>query len=463
MKFGLPYPEKCEFTFQAKELPLSPANKTFVTSELLAMVVKAIVDEHISLREAQISIRRLRLVSRPFYHAADPYFAIYLDNPIHGNYDETVTAYKERLSKNKNGKSSDDYERDGEDEDEDENEENDYFLTIMEKMMRPCGRYVRSLDLGDSELVRNEKRILEAAGKYCHNVEKVIFYFQESPGMCVSQSDYLSLLQSWSTYCDTTNSYSNKVQKFTARMVLDGEGGEPNFKDDFDPIRCYLTGINSLCIEIRNPYAHHTIEDPEVSDEPIDWKVFQSFFQSFPNLVSFDMRGIFVRWDQMPSAEEILSSKCKNEKEEVLDFPNLKYITIERGGLTPSNIGRLNLMFPNLTYMTIHELVSDTPNTNENGHMEELGSLMTNSIVAPRLNGLWVDECHVDDIKALLKVAPKLRIFTCFRLATSVDPGTSHENLLDTLRPFKGRHWKDLDLGNLGVFIGNELDNLFKD
>ncbi|KAF9997944.1 hypothetical protein BGZ80_010075 [Entomortierella chlamydospora] len=98
MKFGLPFPEKCEFTFRARGLPYSPSNRTFAIPKLLAAIVKSIADSYINLESAQGSIRDLRLVSRDFHQAADPYFAVYLEC---ANYKrlryETDAEYNQRI------------------------------------------------------------------------------------------------------------------------------------------------------------------------------------------------------------------------------------------------------------------------------------------------------------------------------------------------------------------------------
>ncbi|KAF9359684.1 hypothetical protein BGX26_011724, partial [Mortierella sp. AD094] len=258
MKFGLPYPEKREFTFRARELPLSPPNKTFAIPEIMASIVKAVVDTYLNLENAQESIRGLRLVSRDFNQAADPYFAVYLECANH---------------KRRNHEQA------------------------FQKTMRVCGRYIRSIDFGYVDDAVDDE-VLDTARKFCHNVEGLTLYFQELPNVGVLQSDYLLLFDASYSFCDS-------IKTLNACMVLDGEEGVANFDADFSTAQEYLTGIETLNIYIRNPFAHHLNSDPELSSEPINWETFQGFFRSFPNLKSFEMVGIHVQWNEMPPAKDI--------------------------------------------------------------------------------------------------------------------------------------------------------------
>ncbi|KAF9359682.1 hypothetical protein BGX26_011722 [Mortierella sp. AD094] len=436
MIFGLSNAETYTFTVRAKELPVSPIKKTIFIPELLDIIMYAVKHSYNDTRKAQESIRRLRLVSRAFYQAAQPYFAVYIDKPLFESERQIVTDY--RLFKTASI---------------------GYGELEPDKRIpriRGIGSFVRSLNLKTDG--RYSVDVIEVLGECCPNVEEITFTFLEHPsGIGIAQPDYFQLLRKWSGH--------NNIKKVTALMTLQTKNfhGTANFTDEFDKVRGYLTGVDTLSIKVENPFARHTDKDPDVSGRPIDWLTFKGFFRSFSNLVSFDLSGIHVKWNESKQDDEEIS------------FLNLTRLSLFRGGLDIPIIGRLNRMFPKLEYLATNELVSkydgdgyefsdedsDEDNDLEDQEEEDGTSSFLIASVAKSfkltVKSIRIERADVDNLYELLKVAPVLKDLSCCDVKVRGNPKESPENLIAALRPFNSHIWENLDLGSLGKFKGKEL------
>ncbi|KAF9359683.1 hypothetical protein BGX26_011723 [Mortierella sp. AD094] len=418
MILGLPNAETFTFTVRAKELPISPIKKTIFIPELLDTIVHAVNYSDSDTRKTQQSIRRLRLVSRAFYLAAQPYFAVYIDKPLFESERQIISDYRSfRTATIGYGE-----------------------FTPDERIprIRGIGSYIRSLNLKTDG--RYSFDVLEVLGECCPNVEEITCTFlEDTSGFGIEQPNYFYLLKSWSGH--------NNVKKFTALMTLQTRNlhGTANFTDEFDKIREYLTGIDTLSIKVENPYAHHTDKDPDVSRIPIDWQTFKGFFQSFPNLVSFDMSGVHVKWNAIKKGNEQIT------------FPNLTKLSLGRGRLDVFIFRRLNRMFPRLEYLAVNTIISKY---NGDGY-ERVGELDEQDGGAESaeltLKSMRIENANIDDLYELVKVAPALKDLTCRDLKVHGNPNELREDLFAALKPFNNNSWESLDLGSLGKFQGSEL------
>ncbi|KAF9097415.1 hypothetical protein BGX27_000957, partial [Mortierella sp. AM989] len=424
------------------ELPPNSANKVFFIPELLAGIMCAVKHSYADYKNAQESIRLLRLVSRAFCQAAEPHFTVYMDISPFAQRRSIVKDYRIFELPLLNG--DDDYNREDE----------------SRTKIRVCGPYIRSLNLRTDGYHTTD--ILDALGDHCLNVEEITLSFLEYPTGKISQPDYLRMLEKWTL--------RNNVKRFTASMALQTKNahGRANFEGQFDKVQKYLPRIDSFCIKVENPYARATDKDPDVSRFSINWQTFKGFFQSFTNLKSFDMSGIHIAWSQMPPAAKITTSDSEEDDNET-PFPNLTEFTLHRGGLDLSIISRINLMFPKLESLSIQKLVSaydgdgydyvidNDVEGEEEGDGPSLSTEVAKDPAKMTVTKIHIQEANADDLYELLKVAPALKNLTCHQLQVQGNPKESQEDLFAALRPFNHRPWDSLDLGSLGTFKGKEL------
>ncbi|KAF9996227.1 hypothetical protein BGZ80_010208, partial [Entomortierella chlamydospora] len=378
-------------------LPSSTA-EALSTPELLDLIMQAVFGNRKHTKKTMGSVCQLRLVSRAFHAAADPYFTVYIfASPFDG--------YRDSFFRDK------------------------YVCRI-----RICGPYIRFLDLTPG--YANDQGLMKLIGECCPKVEEVMFSFHEYTHYEVVPLNYLTLLKKWSSSTDTDNKigYRNSTKKVLVRKNFDwSKGAADKFDEGFERIREYLKGIDTF--DIIAEYAGDAI-----SNTPLNWETFIGFFRSFPSLASLSTSEFYIQWNPSPAM-------ISNEGYEEMSFPNLTRLSFHFGVLDLSIISRLNQLFPNLSYLTFTKFVSVYNGENEPGGPwgDEASSLfipmakMETKPMELTLKRMGIDYALADDVHRLLKVAPALKHFTCncFRF---------DEDLLNALRPFRGRRWDELIL-----------------
>ncbi|KAF9348175.1 hypothetical protein BGX26_000393 [Mortierella sp. AD094] len=326
--------------------------------ELIDRVVQYVVpDIDKDLEKAQETIRHLRLVSRAFFQAANPYFAVYLNSPTFQRF----KGYQGRIN--------------------------------YQEKISVCGPLIQSIDLRTGHFYDFE--LIELIGDCCPALRHVTLSFQDRMHI-FPRPNYSSLFKrlsfsyvssSFNTYTNTNtnnNNNNNNIRnriKFLTAILRVNRGLVNEFVIDasFVNIRKYLARVENLNVEaeFENPPGENPIC---ISDKPLSGD---------PSKAS----SVDLPYMELPFLNLAIIRKLN------LMFPNLEYLAINKLAPVPNFDNRYR-------YGYYHSYGQ--------GEGEGEGGVWLSQKLT--VKSMQIQVANANELHKLLKVAPQLKSLVCYKV-----------------------------------------------
>ncbi|KAF9171541.1 hypothetical protein BGX21_007330 [Mortierella sp. AD011] len=398
LEFGTLCQGACAFTFRA-EIPPAPAIKVFSIPDLIDQVVLSVyAGVPREFKKTQEKIRQLRLVSRAFFQAANPHFVVGLP-------------FQKFVGRE----------------------------WMISPRITVCGPYIRSMDLRAGNLCDIE--LIKLIRGHCPNLEHVTLLFEDTMKRFSPRDRYLTFFENFFSSSSIGADDNNVKIKSLTGIILCKEQDVVEIGNVIDIIQVYLKGIEELNIEIQTSTPN--------SNKLLTWHSLESLLHALPNLVSINMIGVSLPWDEISRLPTRISngvfpnltrlSFCKISPSKTPSFANLNTIT------------RLSLIFPRLEYLALDKLVSGNCHYGNSDNPNELEYIEDDAMTVRRM------QIKATDVKALhelLKVTPELKSLACHTVRWR-GRGRGPEDL----KLLKDCTWDYLEIdGNIsGLNLDNEL------